>query len=116
MTGQQELKPRWKRVLRWGDQFLGEMVGEVYCQRVFPAEVKAKARAIVDDLVAVLRDRIQTLEWLGPETKAKAAAKIANFGVKVRCRACVAAGGVRTPHAGYWLARGAPVVALQRVA
>ena len=56
---------------------LGQAVGELYTQRYFPPEAKAKAQAMVRDLIAAYRARISNLTWMSPETKEKALAKLA---------------------------------------
>jgi putative endopeptidase len=55
---------------------LGQAVGQLYTQRYFPPEAKAKAEAMVADLIAAYRARIPTLIWMSPETKKKALAKL----------------------------------------
>ena len=56
---------------------LGQAVGQLYTQRYFPPEAKAKAQAMVGDLIAAYRARIPNLTWMSPETKEKALAKLA---------------------------------------
>ncbi len=52
------------------------LLGQEYVARKFPPEAKARAVAIVDNLVRELRSRIEQLGWMGPETKAKALLKL----------------------------------------
>ena len=56
---------------------LGQAVGQLYTQRYFPPEAKAKAQAMVADLIAAYRARIANLSWMSPQTKEKALAKLA---------------------------------------
>ncbi len=56
---------------------LGQAVGQLYTQRYFPPEAKAKAQAMVADLITAYRARISNLTWMSPETKEKALAKLA---------------------------------------
>ena len=62
---------------------LGQAVGQLYTQQYFPPEAKAKAQAMVRDLLAAYRERIPKLTWMSPETKQKASAKLAALQVIV---------------------------------
>lgn len=62
---------------------LGQAVGQLYTQRYFPAEAKAKAQAMARDLITAYRARISNLAWMSPETKQKALAKLAAFTIGV---------------------------------
>jgi putative endopeptidase len=62
---------------------LGQAVGQLYTQRYFPPEAKAKAQAMVRDLLAAYRGRISKLTWMSVETKQKALAKLAALQVIV---------------------------------
>jgi putative endopeptidase len=55
---------------------LGQAVGQLYTQRYFPPEAKARAKAMVGDLIAAYRARIPDLSWMSPPTKQKAMAKL----------------------------------------
>jgi putative endopeptidase len=56
---------------------LGQAVGQIYAQRYFPPETKAKAQAMLADLITAYRARIASLTWMSPDTKQKALAKLA---------------------------------------
>jgi putative endopeptidase len=62
---------------------LGQAVGQLYTKRYFPPEAKAKAQAMVRDLLAAYRGRIPNLTWMSSETKQKALAKLAALQVIV---------------------------------
>jgi putative endopeptidase len=62
---------------------LGQAVGQLYTRRYFPPEAKAKAQAMVRDLLTAYRGRIPKLTWMSPETKEKALAKLAALQVIV---------------------------------
>lgn len=62
---------------------LGQAVGQLYTQRYFPPEAKARANAMVDDLKDAYRERIANLTWMSPATKAKALAKLATLTIGV---------------------------------
>jgi putative endopeptidase len=83
LTGAKEIQPRWKRCVQSTDRNLGEALGQLYVQKYFPPEAKAHALEMVHNLIAALRDDLQTLPWMGPETRAQAAAKLEAFAVKI---------------------------------
>jgi len=83
LSGTTELQPRWKRCAQSANQNLGEALGEVYVQKYFPPETKARAKEMVNNLIAALRSDIPTLAWMGPETKKQALAKLEAFNVKI---------------------------------
>src|SRR5262249_8451010 len=61
----------------------GEAVGELYVARYFPPEAKAKAQDLVANLLSVYRQRIETADWMSPDTRKKALEKLATFTVKI---------------------------------
>ncbi len=83
LSGTKELQPRWKRCAQSVNQNLGEALGEVYVQKYFPPEAKARAKEMVNNLIAALRSDIPTLAWMGPETKKQALDKLQAFNVKI---------------------------------
>lgn len=62
---------------------LGQAVGQLYVQRYFPPQAKAKAQALVRDLIAAYRARISNLTWMSPQTREKALAKLAALTIGV---------------------------------
>ena len=83
LTGQQEQLPRWKKCTGNTDGALGEALGQEYVSRTFTPAAKARAKAIVDNMVAVLGDQISQLEWMGPDTKKEALTKLQSFKRKI---------------------------------
>ncbi|MBL7925568.1 MAG: M13 family metallopeptidase [Bacteroidia bacterium] len=83
LKGTKEIKPRYKRVIESTDQFLGEALGELYCNKAFTPETKARALEMVNNLGVALRDRINTLTWMSAATKTKAIAKLNKFVNKI---------------------------------
>jgi putative endopeptidase len=83
LSGTTELQPRWKRCAQSANLNLGEALGEVYVQKYFPPQAKARAKEMVNSLIATLRSDIPTLSWMGPETKKQALAKLEAFNVKI---------------------------------
>ena len=83
LSGIPQLRPRWQRGMDYTSAALGEAVGKVYVERYFPAATKAKAQAMVDDLVQAFAKRIDALAWMSPATKAKAKQKLDTLKVGV---------------------------------
>jgi len=83
LLGTPQMRPRWKRAISATDDALGEAVGKLYVERYFPAAEKARAEAMVKNVLAAFGRRIDALDWMAPETKAKAKAKLAVLKVGV---------------------------------
>jgi putative endopeptidase len=83
LNGQRELQPRWKRVLRTIDRLIGDALGQMYTERAFKPEAKARALAMVKNLQAAFRERLQSLEWMGDRTRQKALEKLDAFQLKI---------------------------------
>jgi putative endopeptidase len=83
LQGTQELLPRWKRCVVATDRQLGFALGQIYVKKHFPPEAKARAQEMVRNLVVALHDDIETLPWMGPETKKAAIAKLEAFTPKI---------------------------------
>jgi putative endopeptidase len=62
---------------------LGEAVGRVYVARYFPPQAKVSIDALVANLQIALKARIEKLDWMTPETKARALDKLSRFTVKI---------------------------------
>jgi putative endopeptidase len=83
LNGAQEQRPRWKRAVEAGESAMGEAVGRTYVAEYFPPESKAKMEKLVADLRAAMKGRIENLQWMQPETRARALEKMSKFGVKI---------------------------------
>lgn len=83
LTGAPEQQARWKRGVTLVSAGLGEDVGKEYVARYFPPEAKAQADALVKNLIAAMGGRLRNLQWMAPETKQKALAKLASFTPKI---------------------------------
>jgi len=83
LSGQLELQERWKRGVAYAEATMGEAIGRDYVALYFPPESKAKMDALVADVKAAMGARLDALEWMGPETKAEARAKLQGFGLKI---------------------------------
>src|SRR5271166_4941197 len=89
LSGTPEQRPRWQRGVALvndpdravthilaGRGVLGDAIGQIYAQRYFPPETKAKVEAMVANIIAAYRRRIDALSWMDPATKAEAQAKL----------------------------------------
>ena len=92
LFGQPEQAARWKRALRavsGGDcpeQCFGTMnwaVGQLYTERYFQPETKAMVEALVANLKAAFRARLERLDWMSPGRKAEALKKLNTYTIKV---------------------------------
>ena len=83
MSGQQQPQPRWKRSVATVNAILGEAVGQLYVEKYFPAENKARMEQLVKNLQIALAERIDAQKWMSAETKAYAKDKLASFYVKI---------------------------------
>jgi endothelin-converting enzyme/putative endopeptidase len=76
LSGVPEQRARWKRGVDMVNFQLGEAVGQIYAKRYFPPEAKAQVQAMVSNLIAAFRSRIDALSWMDASTKAEAQAKL----------------------------------------
>jgi len=83
LSGASRQRDRWKRAVTATNGALGFAVGRLYAERYFPPAEKARAQAMVGNLIAAFGDRIDRLDWMAPATKAEARAKLAVLQVGV---------------------------------
>jgi putative endopeptidase len=83
LQGVAELQPRWKRALNNLDATVGELLGKAYVEKHFTPAAKARMDTLIENLRAAYREGIDGLEWMGPETKKEAHAKLAAFRPKI---------------------------------
>jgi putative endopeptidase len=76
LQGTPELSPRWKRAVAACDANLGDAVGKLYVAKYFSPEQKKRAEAMVRNLLAAFDARIDRLDWMAPQTKLVAKAKL----------------------------------------
>jgi len=77
LSGTPKPRDRWKRGIAATNVALGDAVGKLYAARYFTPAEKARAEAMVHNLIAAFSRRIDQLAWMQPETKARAKAKLA---------------------------------------
>jgi putative endopeptidase len=83
LQGTPQQRERWKRALALLGTDLGDAVGKAYVQKYFPPASRERIQQLVANLIAVFPERIERLDWMSPETKQKARAKVATIKVGV---------------------------------
>jgi putative endopeptidase len=83
LRGIAQNQPRWKRGVNLLDGSMGEAMGRLYVGRYFTAQAKARVDELVHNLLAAYRADIDTLTWMGPQTRQKALDKLALFESKI---------------------------------
>lgn len=83
VSGQKEQKPRWKRVVSAAGGSIGHLVAQLYVREHFSPSAKERVEQLVDRLLVEMRKSIESVDWMGSETKEQALAKLAGFGYKI---------------------------------
>ncbi|HVE96377.1 MAG TPA: M13-type metalloendopeptidase [Pseudonocardiaceae bacterium] len=83
LGGQQENRPRWKRGIAAVEGAMGDLLGQRYVQRYFPADSKQRMDALVSKLTDAYRSSIDGLDWMSDTTKAEARDKLSKLAVKI---------------------------------
>ena len=83
LNGTPQQEDRWKRAVNFTVGTLGDDVSRLYVAKYFPPETKAAADALVHNVIAAMDRRIDRLDWMSPETKSRAHAKLAAFTPKI---------------------------------
>ena len=83
IRGTPKQRERWKRGVAAVNNAMGEAVGKVYVEKYFPPSSKEQMQDLVANLRTALSARIDTLPWMGEETKAQAHAKLDKFTPKI---------------------------------
>jgi predicted metalloendopeptidase len=83
LSGTPAQRVRWKRAVDATNDALGDAVGKIYVARYFPPQAKAEVQAMVENIKAAFARRIDALDWMAPETKREAKAKLAVLKVGV---------------------------------
>lgn len=83
LNGIDEMRPRWKRVLGTTNAVVGEAIGKLYVDEVFPPEAKQKAMEMVENIKLAYAERIKGLGWMSDSTKERALEKLKKMTVKI---------------------------------
>jgi putative endopeptidase len=83
LTGTQQIRDRWKRGVSLVEGLMGDAVGKLYVERHFPLGAKARIDTLVGNLQEAYRQSISELDWMTPQTRERALAKLNKFTAKV---------------------------------
>ena len=83
LSGTEEIRERWKRGVALVEGLMGDTLGKLYVERHFPPDSKARMDVLVANLREAYRVSINDLEWMTPETRERALAKLDKFTAKI---------------------------------
>ncbi|MEW6469111.1 MAG: M13 family metallopeptidase [Bacteroidota bacterium] len=83
LFGAKKQKPRWKRVIDYQNEAMGELLGQLFVKEYFPAETKERYSNMVDAVMESYKEHIQKLPWMSAATKEKALKKLSTITKKV---------------------------------
>lgn len=83
LRGTPAMEPRWQRAARTVDSGIGEALGELYVAQYFPPEAKTRMDELIANVKAVMRERLEKLDWMTEATRAKALAKFDRFEARI---------------------------------
>ncbi len=83
LSGQQVMRQRWKRGVQLLNGTMGEALGQLYVAKHYPANARARMETLIANLLEAYRQSITDLDWMTPETKKEALAKLAAFRPKI---------------------------------
>ncbi len=83
LQGQKERRPQWKRALDAQESAMGMVLGQLFVAEYFPEPTKKRYVELVNAIREAYSERIDRLDWMSAETKAKAREKLASLTAKV---------------------------------
>ncbi len=83
LRGAEEQRPRWKRAIALLNNSMGELLGQLYVEKHFNADAKARMQVLIDNLIEAYRQSITELDWMSDETKQQALEKLSKFNSKI---------------------------------
>jgi putative endopeptidase len=83
LTGAIKQRPLEERALQTVNGSVGEALGKLYVEKMFPAEAKVKAEKMIKNVIRAYQTRISNLTWMSPETKTKAIEKLNKIAIKI---------------------------------
>lgn len=83
LTGALKQKPRTEKALQVVNGTVGESLGKLYVEKMFPPEAKEKASKMIKNIMRAYEVRINNLTWMSPETKQKAIEKLNKLTIKI---------------------------------
>jgi endothelin-converting enzyme/putative endopeptidase len=83
LLGAKADRPRWRKCVAWTDRDLAEALGQAFVARTFSAATRTQALRLTQQIEAAMRQRIEALDWMSPNTKAQALEKLAAMRNKI---------------------------------
>lgn len=83
LNGQQQIAPRWQRMVQGTDQHLGDALGQLYVKDYFTRAAKKRMLEMVNNLQTAFEARISQLDWMSGGTKIRAKEKLRAFLKKI---------------------------------
>src|SRR5260370_39780444 len=83
LSGVTEQQPRWQSCVAAVDGAMGDALGEAFVRKHFTAEAKRRMNEMIENLRATLRQELEQAEWLDPDTRKNAIAKLNSFVAKI---------------------------------
>jgi predicted metalloendopeptidase len=83
LTGALKQRPRHEKALQVVNGTVGEALGKLYVEKMFPAEAKTKASKMITNVMKAYEIRINNLTWMSAETKLKAVEKLNKLTIKI---------------------------------
>ena len=83
LSGVDEQEPRWKRAVDSINDNMGELLGQLYVEKHFQAESKARMDIMIQNLIKAYEVSIIELDWMSEETKQQALDKLHKFTPKI---------------------------------
>ena len=83
LTGALKQRPRHEKALQVVNGTVGEALGKLYVEKMFPAQAKEKAYKMIKNVMRAYENRINNLSWMSPETKIKAIEKLKGLTIKI---------------------------------
>ncbi len=76
LAGQKSIEPRWKRCVHSTDMSLGMALGQLYVDKVFGADGKARTLKMVQAIEQAMHTDIGQVSWMSDATKRQAYTKL----------------------------------------
>jgi putative endopeptidase len=83
LSGTEQIRDRWKRGVSVVENLMGDALGRLYVERHFPPGAKARMDELVANLREAYRVSISELDWMTPQTRERALAKLDKFTPKI---------------------------------
>jgi endothelin-converting enzyme/putative endopeptidase len=83
LQGIEEPEPKWKRAVTAINGNMGELLGQLYVEKHYQEEARARMETMIANLQEAYRQSIMELDWMGEETKQQALLKLSKFNPKI---------------------------------